>query len=95
MTAYAIPTELLPARVATMFQFAKAIVPADNTQIGPFAGFYVGGFGDVTVCARNGDGQGGVTVVTLKAVSAGTLIPLGIQGVNATNTNATNIIGLG
>lgn len=95
MAAYSVPSELKPARAATMFQFAAAITPTDNTKIGPYAGVYVGGFGDLTVCMCNGDGNGGVTVVTFKAVPAGTLLPISIQGVNATNTTATNIVGLG
>lgn len=93
--AYSIPTEIQYAKINQMYQFAQAITPADNTAIGPFFGVYVGGFGDLTVCMRNGDGAGGVTVVTFKAVPAGTLLPIAIQGVNATNTTATNIVGLG
>ena len=95
MAAYSIPTQVSPAKVAAAYQNAKAITPTDNTQIGPFAALYIGGFGDVTVVMRNGDGNGGVTPVTFKAVPAGTLLPIAVQGVNATNTNATNILGLG
>lgn len=94
MGAYAIPIEVMRAIKATVYQSAKAIVPADNTQIGPFDALYVGGAGDVIVCMRNGDGAGGVTPVTFKAVPVGTILPISIQGVNATGTTATNLVGL-
>ena len=95
MAAYALPTELLPPRTVTVYQYAKQLAPADNTQIGPYAGLYVGGTGDVVVCMRNGDGAGGVTTVKFSGVPAGTLLPIAIQGVNATGTTATLLLGLG
>ncbi len=97
MTAYAIPKQILPPKAPQMFQYAEAIVPADNTQIGPYSGLWVGSAGDVVVCMRNGDGKGGVTTVKFSAVPAGTLLPIGIQGVNTTGTtvDAGTLIGLG
>lgn len=94
MAAYAVATNIKPATFSEVYQSAKAISPADNTAIGPFSGLYVGGAGDIVVCMRNGDGAGGVTTVTFKAVPVGTILPIAIQGVNSTNTTATNLVGL-
>ncbi len=95
MTAYAIPTELMRPRTVTVYQQGVAIVPTNNTQIGPYAGLWIGVGGDVTVVFRNGDGAGGVTPVTFSNVPSGTLLPIGVQGVNATGTTASGILGLG
>jgi len=92
MTAYAKPTNIMNPKIAQCYQNAQAIVPADATQIGPFAAVYVGSFGDLTVVMRDDDGT---HPVTFKAVAAGTLLPIGIQGVNLTNTSAGNLVGLG
>jgi hypothetical protein len=94
MTAYAVPVGLTPPKAATVYETAQAIAPADNTQIGPYTGLYVGGAGNVTVCMRNGDGTGGVTTVLFEAVPAGTVLPIAFQGVNATGTTATHLVGL-
>lgn len=95
MAGYSIPKNTMHAVIATVFQNAVAITPTDATAIGPFSGLYVGVAGDVTVVMRNGDGAGGVTPVLFKAVPAGTILPIAVQGVNATGTTATNILGLG
>jgi len=94
MTNYAPATNAYPGKSATVYQVARAITPADATAIGPFLALYVGGAGDVTVVMRNGDGAGGVTPVTFKSVPVGTILPIAIQGVNATATTATNLVGL-
>ncbi len=86
---YAAAGQIQP-RVATAFRHAAAIAPADNTPIGPFAALYVGAAGNVTCCLVND-----TAVVTFVGVAAGTLLPVAIQGVNATGTTATNLIGLG
>lgn len=93
--AYAVPANFTPPKHATLYQFAVAITPTDHTAIGPFAGLWVGSFGDVVVCMRNGDGQGGVTTVKFSNVPAGTLLPIAIQGVDATGTTAGDLLGLG
>lgn len=94
MAAFAIPTELLIPRTVTVYQTARLIVPS-NSQQGPYAGLYVGAAGDVTVVMRNGDGDGGVTEVTFFGVPAGTLLPIGIQGVTAFTGDPTSLLGLG
>lgn len=91
MTAYAAPAEKMQAKVASCYQNAKAITPTDNTQIGPFSALYIGVSGDVTVVMRNDDGT---TPVLFKAVPVGRL-DIAVQGVQATGTTATNIVGLG
>lgn len=90
MVAYAAPAQKMSARVANCYQNAKAITPADATQIGPFSALWVGVAGDVTVVMRDDDGT---TPVLFKAGVG--LLPIAVQGVNATGTTATNIIGLG
>jgi hypothetical protein len=94
MAVYSIPSAITPAKVASAYQVAQPITPADNTRIGSYQGFLVGVSGNVTVVMANGDGNGGVTPVTIAAV-AGFIYPLVIQGVNATGTTATGIVGLG
>lgn len=88
--AYAVPVNILTSRVVECYENQVAITPTDNTQIGPFAALYVGGFGDVTLCPGNS-----TTPVVYKAVPAGTILRVRFQGVNATGTSATNLVGLG
>ncbi len=99
MVAYARPTAIIPPKIATCYQFAFVVAPADNTQFstGPVAALWCGAAGAITVVMRNGDGQGGVTPVTFQDVPAGMLLPIGVQGVNATGTTmpANTIIALG
>ncbi len=87
--AYATPLTAT-RRFGTVYASAAAITPTDNTQIGPFQGVYVGGAGNVALCPL-----GQTTVVTFTGVPAGTILPIAIQGVNASNTTATAIVGLG
>lgn len=49
---------------------------------------YVGGAGHLTVTMHDG------TVVTFPSVLAGSLLPIRVRLVMATNTTATNIVGL-
>ncbi|HEY2068268.1 MAG TPA: hypothetical protein VGG48_01840 [Rhizomicrobium sp.] len=93
-TPYGVPKQIIIPKIATVYQAAQAITPTDNSAIGPYQGLYIGVAGDVTVVMRNGDGAGGVTTVLFKAVPVG-LLPIAVQGVNATGTTATNIVGLG
>jgi hypothetical protein len=92
MAATAVPTQRSVARIPTSYQSAVAITPADDTAIGPFIGLYVGVAGDVTVVMRN---ESASTPRLFKAVPAGTILPISIQGVQATGTTATNLTGLG
>jgi hypothetical protein len=92
MAATAKPTQKNTPRIPTSYQSAVPITPADDTQIGPFIGVYVGGAGDVAVVMRNEDAS---TVRVFKAVPVGTILPISIQGVQLTLTTATNLMGLG
>lgn len=91
MAANAAPAVKTAARVPTCYQNAVPITPTNNTLIGPFSGLFIGVSGDVTVIMRNDDGS---TPVLFKAVPVG-ILPIAVQGVNATGTTATNILGLG
>jgi hypothetical protein len=67
-----------------------AITPSDSTNLSPPTRYlYVGGAGDLAVKALDD-----TAAVTLKAVPVGTLIPVRAVRVMATNTTATNIVGL-
>lgn len=88
--AYSVPNNLMPPRIQNVYNECVAITPADNTQIGPWRALYVGVTGNVTLCPLNS-----ATVVTFEGVPAGTVLPVAFQGVNATGTTATNLVGLG
>lgn len=90
MTAPAVPTNILRSKIEECYNNAAAITPADNTQIGPFAAIWVGTGGDIVYQPRNSASN-----ITLKSVPSGTLLRIGVQGVNATGTTATDLVGLG
>ena len=73
-----------------MYKDAVAVTPHDsNAQtLMPCDGLYVGGGGDVNVITRGG------TTVLFKAVPVGTFIPIGVERVKATSTDATYIVAL-
>lgn len=89
MSGYVAPATPRPAKVRECYENATAITPADNTAIGPFEAFVVGVGGAVTFIPYNS-----TTPVQITAV-AGFIYPIHIQGVNATGTTATGIVGLG
>ena len=66
------------------------IVPNDNNDLAvPVRQLYVGGAGDIVVIgARDGGTH------TFKAVPVGTLLPIAVSRVKATNTTATFLLGL-
>lgn len=92
MAAYAVPLNLIPARIAEVYENQVAITPADNTAIGPFMALWVGIGGDIVLCPRNS-----TTTVTYKNVPSGTLLRVAFQGINAaaSGTTADQLIGLG
>ncbi len=69
---------------------AEAVVPNDSTVLEATRGLWVGGAGDIVVVMSGGDGSS----VTLSGVTAGTLLPLSVIGVDATDTTATLIVAL-
>lgn len=64
-----------------------AITPSDTIQQN-YSGIYVGGAGNVAVVLESG------ATVTFTAPPVGTILPVRVQKVNATNTTATLLIGL-
>jgi hypothetical protein len=65
-----------------------AITPSDSTVIAATRGIWVGGAGNLAVTMGSG------AVLTFAGVAAGTLLPIQVQKVMATNTTATLILGL-
>ena len=73
-----------------MYTKAAAVTKHDSAAqtLLPCDALYVGGAGDVAVIMKGG------TTVTFVGVLAGTVLPIGITRVNATNTDATSIVAL-
>jgi len=88
--SYSQPNQTIPAKLAEVYENVAAITPTDNTVVGPYSALYVGGAGNVALCPRNS-----TTPVIFYAVPAGTVLKVAFQGINATNTTATNLVGLG
>lgn len=67
-----------------------AVTPSDTTVFtNTHRALYIGGAGDVAVrMVRDG------SVLTFSAVAAGTMLPLSVDKVMATNTTATSILAL-
>lgn len=89
MAAYSTTPNQKPPKIASVYRTGAAITPTDNTAIGPYEGFYVGSGGTIAVIPS------GQTSVLNMTVQDGSYHPLEIQGVNATGTTSTGIIGLG
>lgn len=89
MAAYAVPASIMPPRIVEVYENQVAIVPTDNTAIGPFMALKVGGAGTVALIPRNSTTPVSYTVV------AGELLRVAFQGINATGTTATGLVGLG
>lgn len=71
----------------TRFGGAKAITPSD-TVLQAYSGIYIGGAGNLAVVMESGD------TVTFTAPPVGTILPIRVTKVMATNTTATLLIGL-
>lgn len=54
----------------------------------PFRALYIGGAGNVALITFKG------TSLTFNGLIAGSILPMGGQRVNSTNTTATNLIGI-
>lgn len=67
---------------------AGAAVTASDSTIVNFRSLYVGTTGNVAVTMKNGQ------VVTFPGVPAGMILPIVVTKVMATNTTASNIVGL-
>lgn len=67
---------------------ATAITPSDTTVV-KFRAIYVGGAGNLAVLM-----EGDTVATTFNSVPAGSILQIRVQKVMATNTTATNIVGL-
>lgn len=67
---------------------ARAITPSNSTDIPPTRGLYVGGAGNVAVDMAYG------TPMTFVGVQGGTILPIQVTRIYATNTTATSIVAL-
>jgi zona occludens toxin (predicted ATPase) len=75
--------------LAVSYDDASALTPSDSTvYTKPFAGFYVGVSGNVTVRTARGN------VVTFIGCQAGVAHTIAFDKLMATNTTATSIVGL-
>lgn len=66
---------------------AISITPSDTVEYNGFNVLYVGSDGDVAVVAKESD-----SIVVLKNVKGGTILPLFVKAVAATNTTATDLV---
>lgn len=73
---------------AAPYMGAVAVTPSDATVLRTTRGLYIGGAGNVAVTMFSGD------VVTFTAPVLGTILPLVVTKVMATNTSATLIVAL-
>jgi len=76
-------------RILEVFRNVAAIVPTDGLQVGPFMALMCAVAGNIALVPTNS-----VTPVVIPVV-AGVLYRIAFQGVQATGTTATGIIGLG
>jgi hypothetical protein len=75
-----------------LYREAVAVVPSDSgaiTASALYVGGGVGGAGNIQVDVLNGH-----TAVLFMAVPVGTVLPVTVSRVYATNTTATNILAL-
>lgn len=68
---------------------AKAITPVDADVFAAAVSVYVGGAGNVAVRPANGG-----AAVTFVGLPAGSMVPVRVIGVNATNTTATSLVAV-
>lgn len=89
MAAYSTTPSQKPPTIRRVYRTVSAITPTDNSAIGPFEAFVVGVAGNVALVPI-----GSSSPVTIAAI-AGYVYPIEFQGINATGTTATGIVGLG
>lgn len=65
-----------------------AITPHDSTDIATTRAVYVGGAGNIVAVDVDGN------ATTFTAVAAGTLLPIRVSRINATNTTATAMVAI-
>ena len=69
---------------------AAAVTPNDSTDlaVSPARSLFIGGAGNLVVDTAAGD------TVTFTGVTAGSILPVSVKRVRATNTTATSIVAL-
>lgn len=72
----------------TVYRSAVAVTPHDTNTIRPTVALYVGGAGNVAVVFTNDE------AATFTGVTVGTVLPIEVKQVKATNTTATAILAL-
>lgn len=73
-------------------KLVSAVTPSDSVALPDITRYvYVGGVGDLAVIMADDATQ---TPVTFKAVPVGTVLPIAVSRVMATNTTATNIVAM-
>lgn len=69
--------------------YAGAVTPSDSTNLSSIArALYIGGAGNVSAVMPDD------SVVMFAGLSAGTILPVRVKRVNATNTSATYLVAL-
>lgn len=77
-----------PIRMNSPANNAAAVTPADGSDIANASrAIYIGGSGDLKV-----DMVGGQTAIVFSGLNAGSLLPLRVKRIYATDTTATNIV---
>lgn len=67
----------------------EAVTPHDTNELTNISrSVWVGGAGNLSVRMEDG------TTAVLSGIAAGTLLPIRVRGINATNTTATLIVAL-
>ncbi len=67
-----------------------AITPNDSSDLGQYTrGLWIGGGGDISLILAEDS-----SAVEIKNIATGSLLPMVVKRVNATNTTASEIIGL-
>ena len=67
---------------------ATAVTPNDTTDVLTTRSLYIGGAGDLKAIMEDGG------TITFVGLAAGTILPVQVTRVFATDTTATNIVGL-
>ena len=76
-------------RVESPARKAVAVTPSDATVLDITKAVYVGGAGNLAVIMADD-----TAAVTFTGVAAGTVLPIRVQKVMATNTTATSVVAI-
>ena len=76
-------------RVESQARKAVAVTPSDATVLDITKAVYVGGAGNLAVIMADD-----TAAVTFTGVAAGTVLPIRVQKVMATNTTATSVVAI-